>query len=292
MSNMATPPILESVKERLKKIEAGDFSALPDSALLRELKLLTQDSRLNQDAKRKLKQIFHLLRQILPYLENIFGESEFPTIIDAGAGKAYFGYILGDFICKPLKKGTVISIESRKELIERCRRLADQMQLGPAMQFIEATIESVQTEQLPRETHLVCALHACDTATDDAILLGLKANTRYFALVPCCQAELAHSLKELPKDSAWPLWRHPIHAREFGSHLSNVIRCLVLESHGYKVHVTEFTGWEHSLKNELIMAEKIQMHNALAQKQLDSLLKILPVKMKLLQKVGELNTSK
>ncbi len=78
-------------------------------------------------------------------------------------------------------------------------------------------------------------------------------------LVPCCQAEVAAVLrknkgKQLAKDVLVELWRHPIHTREFGSHLTNVLRCLQLEAHGYQVTVTELVGWEHSMKNELIIA--------------------------------------
>jgi hypothetical protein len=106
---------------------------------------------------------------------------------------------------------------------------------------------------------VVTALHACDTATDDAIHFALKKQAKHIVLVPCCQAEVAAVLrknkgKQLAKDSFTELWRHPIHTREFGSHITNVLRCLQLEAHGYQVTVTELVGWEHSMKNELIIA--------------------------------------
>jgi hypothetical protein len=68
------------------------------------------------------------------------------------------------------------------------------------------------------------------------------------------------------------LWRHPIHTREFGSHLTNVLRCLRLEAHGYQVTTTELVGWEHSLKNELLVARKVQKHNPKAAHTLRNLL--------------------
>lgn len=78
-------------------------------------------------------------------------------------------------------------------------------------------------------------------------------------LVPCCQAELAARLRQhkalnLARTPLAELWRHPLHTREMGSQLTNVLRCLYLESQGYSVTVTELVGWEHSLKNELIIA--------------------------------------
>jgi hypothetical protein len=80
-------------------------------------------------------------------------------------------------------------------------------------------------------------------------------------LVPCCQAEVAAALRAgkgdaLSRTPLAELWRHPLHTRELGSHLTNVLRCLLLEAHGYSVTVTELVGWEHSLKNELIIASK------------------------------------
>jgi len=71
------------------------------------------------------------------------------------------------------------------------------------------------------------------------------------------------------------IWRHPIHAREFGSHLTNVLRCLLLESHGYSVTVTELVGWEHSMKNELIIARRTETQRKNAQQRLGQILQIL-----------------
>jgi hypothetical protein len=106
---------------------------------------------------------------------------------------------------------------------------------------------------------VVTALHACNTATDDAIDFALKKKAKHIVLVPCCQAEIAAVLrknkgKDLGRSALTEIWRHPIHTREFGSQITNVLRCLQLESHGYQVTVTELVGWEHSMKNELIIA--------------------------------------
>ena len=113
----------------------------------------------------------------------------------------------------------------------------------------------------PARVDVVTALHACNTATDDAIRFALDRQARHVVLVPCCQAEVAAALRArkavaLSASPLAELWRHPIHTRELGSHLSNVLRCLLLESHGYKVTVTELVGWEHSMKNELIVATR------------------------------------
>jgi hypothetical protein len=128
------------------------------------------------------------------------------------------------------------------------------------MSFLPLSVaESITSTDLPATVDIVTALHACDTATDDAISFALKKQARYIVLVPCCQAELAGVLRKLKsqslaRDALTEIWRHPIHTREFGSHVTNVLRCLQLEAHGYQVNVTELVGWEHSIKNELIIA--------------------------------------
>ena len=124
---------------------------------------------------------------------------------------------------------------------------------------------------------MVTALHACDTATDDAIAFGLQKKAKYMVLVPCCQAELARALNQnkalnLQRTPLAELWRHPLHTREMGSQLTNVLRCLFLESKGYQVTVTELVGWEHSMKNELILATYTGQKKRSAAERLNSLL--------------------
>ena len=128
---------------------------------------------------------------------------------------------------------------------------------------------------LPERVHVLTALHACDTATDDAIVQAVRHKADHVALVPCCQAEVAQQLKEsrrAVKPEMLSLFAHAWHRREFGSHLTNVIRALLLESFGYQVTVTELAGWEHSLKNELILARRVHKENREARLRLEQLL--------------------
>eukprot|EP01114_Cavostelium_apophysatum_P002830 TRINITY_DN12532_c0_g1_i2.p2 TRINITY_DN12532_c0_g1~~TRINITY_DN12532_c0_g1_i2.p2 ORF type:complete len:166 (-),score=34.67 TRINITY_DN12532_c0_g1_i2:160-657(-) len=128
------------------------------------------------------------------------------------------------------------------------------------MSFLPLSVaESTTSDKLPETIDIVTALHACNTATDDAIDFALKKKAKHMVLVPCCQAEVATVLrknkgKDLGRSALTEIWRHPIHTREFGSQITNVMRCLQLEAHGYQVTVTELVGWEHSMKNELIVA--------------------------------------
>ncbi|MGB6055618.1 MAG: SAM-dependent methyltransferase [Burkholderiaceae bacterium] len=228
--------------------------------LLKELHILTRDGKLNQDSRRKLKQVYHLYQFIEPLLQELRRDHADLTLVDHGAGKSYLGFILYDLFFKTLDGNPhIYGIETRDELVARSRELARRLDF-PRMSFLNLSVaQSIESEQLPARIDIVTALHACNTATDDAIRFALKKQAQFLVLVPCCQAEVASVLKKnkgrtLGKNALTEIWRHPLHTREFGSQVTNVLRCLQLEAHGYQVSVTELVGWEHSLKNELIIA--------------------------------------
>jgi hypothetical protein len=225
--------------------------------LLKELHILTRDGKLNHDSRRKLKQVYHLVQFIEPLLKDV-GESA--TVVDHGAGKSYLGFILYDLFFKGRENGGhIYGIETREELVQKSTELAARLGF-PGMSFLNLSVaESTESDKLPATIDVVTALHACNTATDDAIDFALKKHAKHIVLVPCCQAEVASVLrknkgKDLGRSALTEIWRHPIHTREFGSQITNVLRCLQLEAHGYQVTVTELVGWEHSMKNELIVA--------------------------------------
>ena len=227
--------------------------------LLKELHILTRDGKLNQDSRRKLKQVYHLFQFIEPLLKELLAGGQNPTLVDHGAGKSYLGFILYDLFFKAQAGGHIYGIETREELVEKSRELAQRLAF-PRMSFINQSVEdSIHSSALPARIDIVTALHACNTATDDAIRFALHKQAKFIVLVPCCQAEVAGVLRKNKNDSfaktaLSELWRHPIHTREFGSQVTNALRCLQLEAHGYQLTVTELVGWEHSMKNELIIA--------------------------------------
>ena len=224
--------------------------------LLKALHILTREGNLNADSLRKLKQVNHLARLLAPAVEDVLGRFGEPVVVDCGAGKSYLGFVLYELFLKGAGKGALHAVESRPELVEKARQLAARLGFG-RMTFEEAAIEAAAP---PARVHLVTALHACDTATDDALALAVRHGADHVAVVPCCQAEVARQLgeAEAPAPLLAPLFRHPWHRREFGSHLTNVVRALALEASGYSVTVTELAGWEHSLKNELILGKKVR----------------------------------
>ncbi len=246
--------------------------------LLKALHILTRDGKMNQDSRRKLKQVYHLYQFIAPLLEEVRIERTGLTLVDHGAGKSYLGFILYDLFFKELNNHShIFGIETRDELVTHSRELAQQLGFG-GMSFLNLSVaESILSDKLPAQVDVVTALHACDTATDDAINFALKKQARFIVLVPCCQAEVASILrknkgKQLAKEALTELWRHPIHTREFGSHITNVLRCLQLEAHGYQVTVTELVGWEHSMKNELIVARYKNLSRKRATERLNEVL--------------------
>jgi hypothetical protein len=230
-------------------------------ALLQELHILTREGKLNQDSRRKLKQVNHLFGFIEKILQELPASPDGPTVVDHGAGKSYLGFIVYDLYMRALGRGHIYGVESRSELVLASQALAQRLGFD-RMRFLNTSVAaSGYSSVMPSQVDLVTALHACDTATDDAIAFGLAKQARAMVLVPCCQAEVAACLRQdkalnLKRNTLAELWRHPLHTREMGSQLTNVLRCLYLEAMGYTVTVTELIGWEHSMKNELILAHQ------------------------------------
>jgi Methyltransferase domain len=248
--------------------------------LLQDLHLLTRDGALNADARRKLKQIRHLLQLLGPALDDVLARFPDAHLVDCGAGKSYLGFLL--YVTRlRATAARLVSIESRAELAAAARDRAERFGCG-RMTFVTGAIAEAP---LPERVHVVTALHACDTATDDALVRAIAAGADWIAVVPCCQAEVARQLGERkpPDPTLGALAAHPWHRREFGSHLTNVVRALALEARGYQVTVTELTGWEHSLKNELILGKKVRAGDARARTRLLELCEAAGVRPKLVR---------
>ena len=245
--------------------------------LLKELHILTRDGKLNQDSRRKLKQVYHLFHFIEPLLVELETENANLTLADHGAGKSYLGFILYDLFFKKRSNGHIFGIETRPELVEKSSELARHLKFE-RMDFLNLSVEdSTHSSALPEQINIVTALHACNTATDDAIRFALHKQAKFIVLIPCCQAEVAAVLRKnknssFAKTPLSEIWRHPIHTREFGSQLTNALRCLQLEAQGYQVTVTELVGWEHSMKNELIIARHTGQPRKNAEARLEAIL--------------------
>lgn len=278
MSALPKPKIQPAARQDGLAAQLGELLRPGQSVLLlQELHILTREGRINQDSRRKLKQVAHLVQFIEPLLCELEAAGRAMSLADHGAGKSYLGFILYDLFFRQRAKGHVYGIEQRAELVTRSRAFAQRLGFE-RMSFLHLTVaDAAASADLPGQIDVVTALHACDTATDDAMAFGLQKQAAFMVLVPCCQAEIASCLRgNQPllhsRSPLVELWRRPLHTREFGSQLSNVLRCLYLEACGYQVTVTELVGWEHSMKNELILARYTGQKKRLAAKSLWSLL--------------------
>jgi hypothetical protein len=273
------------------KAAAVDRALPPDfpKPLLQALHLLTREGALNADARRKLKQIEHLLTLLRPAVEDVLGRFPEPQIVDAGAGKAYLGLLLAQRWLRGAERGRLFAVESRADLAARAEEVSREAGLTQVT-FVPTTIADAP---LPERLHMVLALHACDTATDDALALAIRRGADYVALVPCCQAEVSRQLQAAAgaeparAEAVAALSQHPWHRRELGAHVTNVVRALTLEAHGYQVTVTELAGWEHSLKNELILGRRVHRENRKAQARLDALLEAFAIRPALTRLLAE-----
>ncbi len=142
--------------------------------LLKELHLVGRDGALHADSLRKLKQVNHLVQLVEPALRDVLERHREPVLVDAGAGNAYLGFILYELFLRDAPAAVIYSVESRPELVDRGRERAERLGFD-RMKFVHAPIAEAA---LPPRIHLLTALHACDTATDDALLLARSPAAR------------------------------------------------------------------------------------------------------------------
>jgi len=155
--------------------------------LLKALHIVTRDGGINQDSRRKLKQVYHLTQFIEPLIDEVRKANDGGLyLVDHGAGKSYLGFILYDLYLKQNPEGAVVAgVETRQELVDKSNTLAKQLGFEAGMQFINLPVaQATEHPDLPETVDIVTALHACNTATDDAISFGLK-NRR--SLWPWCR---------------------------------------------------------------------------------------------------------
>ena len=227
----------DKIKRRLIQPEGNIY--------LRDLGVLTTDFRVRADMQDKFKQINKYVEIIDGILKNV-GKSDALSVVDMGSGKGYLTFALYDYL-KNRQEGQlkVTGVEFRPDLVEKCNKIATDAGFK-GLSFIKGTIEKAK---LPGFDMLI-ALHACDTATDEAIFRGIKAKAPIIVCAPCCHKQIRKQIK--PDNILKEITRHGILEERQAEMLTDTIRALIMEAYGYKTRVFEFIATEHTPKNVLI----------------------------------------
>lgn len=219
-----------------------------DAPFLQKLGISSTQGRVFENATRKFRQINKYAEIIDGLVE---GHRKMITIADMGSGKAYLTFALYYHLSQ--NRGldvTLTGYEIRPELVELCNQYAQELGYQK-LRFEVANIEELKLEAVD----MVVSLHACDIATDMAINAGLKANSKYIVLAPCCHKQIRKQI-ELRNG----ILKHGILLERQAEIITDAIRALVLEDQGYKTQVFEFISAEHTSKNTMIIAKKAKVN--------------------------------
>jgi len=234
-----------------KHDRAKDRLIHPDSSWLHALGVTTSEGRVAKGMEAKFRQINKFIEVLQPLLgeAGLDGKDNL-TLVDMGCGKGYLTFAAYDFLVRNgAGDANVRGIEARPELVELCNRVAAENQFA-GLRFEAGTIESAR---LDRADALV-ALHACDTATDDAIAKGIQAGASLILVAPCCHKELRPQLRP-PPVLAHAL-KHGILLERHAEFVTDALRAALLEWAGYDTKVFEFISTEHTAKNLMIAVVK------------------------------------
>ncbi len=214
--------------------------------LLKTIGLMTEQGEIKAPMRKKFKQVNHFLDLLIPILKNSTGKPF--TLLDCGCGQSYLGFVLFWYLRKVLQcKANFVGVDETEKLIQNCRKQANALGLSE-MKF---QCSSILEAELPERMDLLVSLHACDTATDEAIAQGIANEARNIVVVPCCQQEIARQLDGVPY---YPIKKHGIFTQRFGDLLTDMARSLYLEGNGYTVTAGEFVSTEDTPKNLMLRA--------------------------------------
>jgi len=226
--------------------------------LLRALGLLHRDASMTTDNLRKYMQINHMVRLLRPFLLGLGDSHGEVRLLDACCGSSYLTLLLAWCFKHVWRRPAWIAgVDRDADLIGKCQRRAELVGLEGMLHFQAARLEELSLPE-PRRLNALVSLHACDTATDDALALGVTLGVEFIAAAPCCQVELSRKWEALEEEQAAnplsPLFRAPHLRREAASTVTDLMRTLLLRGHGYQVTPMEFVPSEHTPKNTLLRA--------------------------------------
>jgi len=219
---------------------------------LTELKITDAAGNVYKATQDKYKQINHYI-EILSSLIKELPAKPLLKVVDMGAGKGYLTFALYDYIKNVLGlNADVTGVEYRADLVALCNAIAKKSDFTN-LHFVEGSIEKFETDN----TDILIALHACDTATDDAICKGIKTNAELIVVAPCCHKQIRREMeKGKIKNDLGFILQHGIFMEREAEMVTDSIRALILEYFGYKTKVFEFITDAHTPKNIMIVASK------------------------------------
>ena len=219
---------------------------------LHQLGITTAEGVVKKDMQDKFKQINRYVEIIDGIIKNS-GFKKNITVADMGCGKGYLTFALYNYLQENLKMdSSVIGIELREDLVNKCNQIAAEVNYN-GLKFIKGTIQDSPLAAID----MLIALHACDTATDDAIYKGIQANASVIVCAPCCHKQIRKQMQ--PENELKNITKHGILLERQAEIVTDAIRSLIMEAYGYKTKVFEFISTEHTPKNVLIVGTKIKM---------------------------------
>ena len=251
-------------KVRLKRTEVEGREAAPtehnraknrpltqtDKPYLKALGIAGKDGTVRNDAQDKFRQINKMVEIFAPLIQGI--KADAPRIVDMGAGKGYLDFALYDFLAGQGRSAEIVGVEMRPKLVEDGNATAAESGFT-GLSFVPGTIMDYDAGG----ADAVIALHACDTATDDAIYKGIKAGAALIAVAPCCHKQIRREMEAgQADDRLGVLLRHGTFLERQAEMVTDTLRALLLELSGYRTKVFEFVSDAHTPKNNLIVAEK------------------------------------
>ena len=226
--------------------------------LLRALGLLHRDASMTPDTLRKYMQINHMVRLLRPFLLGLSDTHGEVRLLDAACGSSYLTLLLAWCFKHVWRRPAWIAgVDRDADLIQKCRGRAELVGLEGMLHFQASRLEDLSLPT-PGRLNALVSLHACDTATDDALALGVSLEVEFMAAAPCCQVELSRKWEALspdaPANPLAPLFQAPHLRREAAATVTDLMRTLLLRAHGYQVTPMEFVPSEHTPKNTLLRA--------------------------------------
>jgi SAM-dependent methyltransferase len=220
-----------------------------NSQWLIDLGLATQEGKIYNKAQDKFKQINKYV-ELLAHLLIDYPIDKNIKIADMGSGKGYLTFALYEFLIKTKNlRCRMTGYEIREDIVTLCNQVALKNEFV-GLNFQQKSIEDTIVD----DVDMVIALHACNIATDMAIVKGIQAGSQYIIVAPCCHKQVRSAMKH--ENDLTPILKHGIMEERQAELLTDGIRSLMLEAYGYKTQIFEFISTEHTSKNIMITGVK------------------------------------